>query len=259
MGGIRIGLAAALALLAAIGALAGDRSRVDREAIRAGADGDWPSHGRTYDEQRYSPLDRIDDGNIGRLGLAWFADLDTSRQQEATPLAIDGKLYISTAWSKARAYDAVTGRLLWAFDPKVPLETGVKACCDSVSRGLAAWGDRLFLATLDGRLIALDRATGKLLWSVVTVDQTGNYTITGAPRVVDGLVVIGNGGADLHGVRGYVTAYDARTGRQAWRFHTVPGEARHQQTGLSQARRSHLEGRILEARRRRHRLGRHGL
>ncbi len=194
---------------------------VDGAAIAAGTEGDWLSYGRTYDEQRFSPLKSIHEGNIGDLGLAWYADLDTARGQEGTPLAIDGRLYISTAWSKAKAYDVVSGKLLWEYDPQVPPETAVKACCDVVNRGLAAWGDRLFLGTLDGRLVALDRATGKALWSTVTVDQSQSYTITGAPRVIDGMVIIGNGGAE-YGVRGYVTAYDAQSGKQLWRFYTVP-------------------------------------
>jgi quinohemoprotein ethanol dehydrogenase len=186
------------------------------------ADGnEWLSYGRTYDEQRFSPLDQINAGNIGELGLAWYADMDTARGQEATPLVIDGKIYITTAWSKVKAYDAVTGKPLWDFDPKVPGETGVKACCDVVNRGLAAWGNMLFLGTLDGRLIALDRGTGREIWSKVTVDQAKSYTVTGAPRVIDGMVIIGNGGAEF-GVRGFVAAYDAATGKQLWKFYTVP-------------------------------------
>ncbi|MBN8818280.1 MAG: PQQ-dependent dehydrogenase, methanol/ethanol family [Sphingomonas sp.] len=217
---------APLALLAACGTSGGSSGSavsVDGETIAKGTDADWLSYGRTYDEQRFSPLKQINTENAGQLGLAWFADLDTARGQEGTPLAIDGKLYISTAWSKVKAYDVASGKLLWEYDPKVPGDAAVKACCDVVNRGLAAWGDKLFIGSLDGRLIAIDRATGKELWSVVTVDQTKNYTITGAPRVVNGLVIIGNGGAE-YGVRGYVTAYDANTGKQAWRFYTVPDQ-----------------------------------
>ncbi|NOU04027.1 MAG: PQQ-dependent dehydrogenase, methanol/ethanol family [Novosphingobium sp.] len=188
------------------------------------ANGDeWLSYGRTYDEQRNSPLDQINQGTVKNLGLAWFADLDTARGQEATPLAIDGKIYITTAWSKAKAYDAVTGKLEWEYDPKVPGERGVAACCDVVNRGMAAWGDKLFMGTLDGRLVALDRKTGKEVWSVVTLDQSKPYTITGAPRVIDGKVIIGNGGAEM-GVRGFLTAYDADTGKELWRFYSVPDE-----------------------------------
>jgi quinohemoprotein ethanol dehydrogenase len=183
----------------------------------------WVSHGRTYSEQRYSPLANINMANVGELGLAWSLDLDTKRGQEATPLVIDGVMYSTSAWSKVQAIDAATGRQLWQYDPKVPGEVGVKACCDTVNRGVAAFQGKLFVGTLDGRLVALDAATGKEVWSVVTVDQAKPYTITGAPRVVKGKIIIGNGGADF-GVRGYVSAYEHDTGKLAWRFYTVPGD-----------------------------------
>ncbi len=202
---------------------AGSEGRITAAALtNAGADSaNWISHGRTYSEQRFSPLDQIDTANVDELGLAWFADMDTARGQEATPLVIDGRLYLTTAWSKVKAFDAATGELLWAYDPEVPGETAVKACCDVVNRGLATWGDALFLGTLDGRLVALDRDSGEVLWEKVTVDQSQSYTVTGAPRVIDGKVIIGNGGAEF-GVRGYVAAYDAAGGEELWRFYTVP-------------------------------------
>lgn len=219
------------ALLLSAGTLAncsqifeGDSGDGITAAMLVGADGDtanWISHGRTYSEQRFSPLDSINRENVGELGLAWAADINGSRGQEATPLVIDGRLYLTTEWSIVKAYDAVTGKELWTYDPKVPKETGVKACCDVVNRGLAAWGDRLFFGTLDGRLVALDRETGRVEWETVTVDQTKSYTITGAPRVIDGKVIIGNGGAEF-GVRGFVAAYDADSGKQLWKFYTVP-------------------------------------
>ncbi len=200
-----------------------DRAVSQARLVAAPSDVDnWLTTGRTYDEQRHSPLRQINDKTIGGLGLSWYADLDTSRGQEATPLAIDGIIYVSTAWSLVKAYDGRTGKLLWSYDPEVPRATLVKTCCDAVNRGVAAWGDRLFVGTLDGRLVALNRRTGKPIWSVVTVDQSKAYSITGAPRVVKGKVIIGNGGAEF-GVRGYVTAYDVRDGKQAWRFYTVPG------------------------------------
>ena len=217
--------AAALALAGSAATRLGAQrgNGVDGARIAAGAAGEWLSTGRTYDEQRFSPLGQVTTANVANLGLAWSADLDTARGQEATPLMIDGTLYVSTAWSMVKAYDARTGRPLWSFDPAVPRETLVKACCDAVNRGVAAWGNRLFVGTLDGRLIALDRGTGKPAWSVQTLDRNGNATITGAPRVVNGMVLIGNGGAEF-GARGYVTAYDAGTGRQVWRFYTVPAQ-----------------------------------
>ncbi|BDI59541.1 PQQ-dependent dehydrogenase, methanol/ethanol family [Qipengyuania nanhaisediminis] len=215
---------ATLALGACNGAMGseGDGTVTAARLVAADADhANWITHGRTYDEQRFSPLDAIDTGNVGDLGLAWFADMDTARGQEATPLVMDGRLYLTTAWSKVRAFDAATGESLWDFDPEVPGETAVRACCDVVNRGLAAWDDDLFLGTLDGRLISIDSANGSVNWEVRTTNPDQAYTITGAPRVIDGRVIIGNGGAEF-GVRGYVAAYDAASGEELWRFYTVP-------------------------------------
>ena len=142
-----------------------------RLANAAADSANWITYGRDYAEQRYSPLDQISTETVGELGRAWFADLDTARGQEGTPLVIDGNIYITTAWSKVKAYDAATGEPLWQYDPEVPGEIAPKACCDVVNRGMAAWGDRLYLGTLDGRLVALDRETGAEVWSKVTVDQ----------------------------------------------------------------------------------------
>ena len=182
----------------------------------------WMSYGRTYDEQRFSPLTQINTDTVSALGLQWFADIDTSRHQEATPIVVDGKLFVSTAWSKVKAFDALTGKTLWQFDPKVDRAKGVDACCDVVNRGVAVWEGKVFVGTIDGRLIALDANNGDIVWEKSTVDQTKPYTITGAPRVIKGKVLIGNGGAE-YGVRGYVSAYDANDGNLAWRFYTVPG------------------------------------
>jgi PQQ-dependent dehydrogenase (methanol/ethanol family) len=184
--------------------------------------GQWLSVGRTQDEQRHSPLARINTDNVGKLGLAWFADFDTNRGQEATPLAIDGALYVSTAWSKVKAYDARSGKLLWAFDPKVRGEFAGRGCCDVVNRGLAAWNGKIYVASYDGRLIALDSKTGAVIWDVLTLDHDKPVTSTGAPRVVKGKILIGEAGGEF-GVRGYICAYDAETGKLAWRFYTVPG------------------------------------
>lgn len=187
---------------------------------------DWLTHGRTYDEQRFSPLARIDQSNVSELKLAWFHELDTTRGQEATPLVIDGVMYVTSAWSKVFALDARTGRELWRFDPEVDGAKAIDACCDVVNRGVAAWGAHVFVGTLDGRLIALDRDSGRPSWSVQTTDPAKRYTITGAPRVIGGKVIIGNGGGEM-GVRGYVSAYDAENGEMLWRFHTVPGNPKH--------------------------------
>jgi quinohemoprotein ethanol dehydrogenase len=185
--------------------------------------GDWLTYGRTYSEQRFSPLQAINDKNAARLGLAWYFDLDTDRGQEATPIVVDGVMYFSTAWSKVFALNAATGARLWSYDPKVPRQWGANACCDVVNRGVAIWRGKIYVGTLDGRLIALDAATGRPVWERLTVDPRWRYTITGAPRIVKGKVIIGNGGAEF-GVRGYVSAYDAQTGKLVWRFYTVPGD-----------------------------------
>ncbi len=186
----------------------------------------WLTHGLNYQETRNSPLTTIDTTNVARLGLLWSYDLDTHRGQEATPIVVDGHFYTTSAWSKVQAFDAVSGKLLWQFDPHVPGATGAKACCDVVNRGLAFWNGRLYLGTLDGRLIALDAGTGQEVWSVATVDAAENHTITGAPRIVKGKVLIGNGGAE-YSTRGYISAYDADSGKLVWRFYTVPGQPGH--------------------------------
>jgi quinohemoprotein ethanol dehydrogenase len=183
----------------------------------------WMAHGGGYDEQNYSALDQINHQTVGKLGLAWSFEFDTNRGQEATPLVVDGVLYTSTAWSKVYAIDGRTGKQLWQFDPQVPGARAIASCCDVVNRGVAVWKGRVYVGTIDGRLIAIDARTGKQAWSVMTVDQSRPYAITGAPRVFNDKVIIGNAGAEL-GVRGYVTAYDTATGKLAWRFYTVPGD-----------------------------------
>jgi quinohemoprotein ethanol dehydrogenase len=220
--GVGRALAAALLLFGAAASGNGP-ARVDHARMLAPEPGEWMGPGRTYDEQRFSPLAQIDVSNVGRLGLAWYADIATERGMEASPLAIDGVLYNVQPWNVVTAYDGATGRVLWSFDPQVPLRFGRLACCDIVSRGLAAWEGKIYVATLDGRLIALNAATGEPVWTTLTVDNSKSYTITGAPRVFEGKVLIGNGGAEL-GVRGYVSAYDAASGELLWRFHTVPGD-----------------------------------
>ena len=197
---------------------------VDGERIVNADDepGNWLAHGRTYDEQRFSPLDQITADNVGDLGLAWYFDTGTDRGLEASPIVVDGVMYTSGSWSVVFANDARTGELIWQFDPEVPKAWGANACCDVVNRGVAVWKGRVYVGTIDGRLIALDAATGEVAWDVSTIDKTKPYTITGAPRIVNDKVIIGNGGAE-YGVRGYVTAYDTATGEQAWRFYTVPG------------------------------------
>jgi alcohol dehydrogenase (cytochrome c)/quinohemoprotein ethanol dehydrogenase len=194
------------------------------DAMIAAADGsEWLTYGRVYAEQRFSPLTQVSDKTVGQLGLAWSADLDTARGQEATPLMHDGVLYVSTAWSKVNAYDAKTGALKWTYDPKVPRETLPVACCDAVNRGVALYGDKVYLATLDGYLVALNQKDGSVAWRKEFVPDHTSYTSTGAPRVAHGKVFIGSGGAEYR-ARGFIAAFDWATGNELWRFHTVPGD-----------------------------------
>ncbi len=225
---LRKGFLAAVALMAAAAVFAAaDDPRapafdVDAARVAAIRDEEWLTHGRGFGEQRYSPLKAIDTTNVGRLGLAWQFDLNTRRGLEATPLMVDGVLFLTGGWSRVYALDARTGRQLWMYDPEVPGASARAGCCDVVNRGVAVWKGVVYSATFDGRLIALDARTGQLRWSVDTiVDRRFPYTITGAPRIAGTKVVIGNGGAEL-GVRGYLSAYDLDTGRLAWRFFTIP-------------------------------------
>ena len=228
---MRLGKWTAVAALALAGAgltaCGSDRSDPASEGvtdamIEAGVGAEWLTYGGGYDEQRFSPLDTINAENVGQLGLAWFADLDTGRGQEATPLMHDGTIYVSTAWSKVKAYDARTGAPKWAFDPEVPRNVLAQVCCDAVNRGVALYGDKVYVAALDGRLIAIDQDTGREAWSTIVVPDQDNYAITGAPRIANGLVLIGSGGSEYR-ARGFLAAYDWQTGEEVWRFHTVPG------------------------------------
>mgnify|MGYP003385400968 CR=1 FL=1 len=187
---------------------------------------DWPEHGFDYSGSRFSPLEQISTKNVNELGLAWSYDLESTRGIEATPIVVNGVMYVSASWSVVHAMDAKTGKKIWTYDPQVPRETGRKSCCDVVNRGVAVHEGNVFVGSLDGRLLALNAETGKLVWEKNTVknsDSDRAYTITGAPRVYRGKVIIGNGGAEF-GVRGYITAYDAKTGKQEWRWYTVPGD-----------------------------------
>ena len=197
----------------------------DKRIIEAeGEPENWIAHGRTYEEQRFSPLTKINKESVSDLGLAWYKDMGTNRALEATPIVVDGIMFFTSTWSRVYAVEAKTGETLWSFDPEVPGEWARKACCDIVNRGVAVYQGKVFFASLDGRLFSLNAETGEKIWEVDTItDRTRAYTITGAPRVAKGKVYIGNGGAE-YGVRGYVTAYDTETGEQVWRFFTVPGD-----------------------------------
>ena len=220
VGAVALALFCTVGVAARKGPAAVDTQRLvnaDREP------GNWMGVGRTYSEQRYSPLRQIDERNVGKLGLAWHYDLNTQRGIEGTPVVVDGVMYVTSAWTITSALDAKTGKELWKYDPKVPPEWSRFVCCDVVSRGPAVYQGKVIIATLDGRLIALNAKTGAPLWETPTVNtKEAAYSITGAPRVFNGKVIIGNGGIE-YGVRGYVSAYDVNTGKQVWRFYTVPG------------------------------------
>ena len=198
---------------------------VDDAALVGAADnaGEWLTYGRDYAEQRFSPLDDIDRESIARLGVVWHYDTDSLRGLEATPLVADGVLYASTSWSNVFALDAVTGAELWRWDAGADRIRGARACCDVVNRGVALYEGKVFVGVIDGRLVALDARSGEPVWDVQTTPVDQPYTITGAPRVVDGKVIIGNGGAEF-GVRGFVSAYEPATGELVWRVYTVPGD-----------------------------------
>ncbi|MBX5461537.1 MAG: PQQ-dependent dehydrogenase, methanol/ethanol family [Steroidobacteraceae bacterium] len=200
-------------------------AQVDDAALRnaASAPDEWITIGRDYAETRFSPLRQINSSNVARLGLAWSYDPGSLRGLEATPLVANGVLYATSDWSNVFALDARTGRELWRWDAKADRIRGYRACCDVVNRGVALYKGKVYVGVIDGRLAALDAATGTLRWEVQTTPVDEPYTITGAPRVVDGKVIIGNGGSEL-GVRGFVSAYDAETGKLIWRFYTVPGD-----------------------------------
>ena len=185
--------------------------------------GNWLMYGRTYDDHRFSPLTQITDQNVSKLGLAWSRELGTTRGLEATPLVEDGIMYTTGTWSMVYAIDAKIGETRWTYDPRVQREHAYFICCDVVNRGLALYQGKVYVATPDGRLVALDEKTGNVVWTASTADPAKPYSITSAPRIANHLVVIGNAGGE-YGARGYLSAYDAETGKMAWRTYTVPGD-----------------------------------
>ena len=223
----RLAAALLLPLLAAPLAARQPSAGVDAAALRAVDPGEWLSHGRDPGETYYSPLDRINTANVDRLGLAWSWDIGGSQGRlEATPLVSDGVLYGTGIWSIVFALDARTGEEIWRWDPAIVqggrVNGGASICCGPVNRGPALYEGKVYVGLLDGRLVALDAETGRPVWVRQTTPVGGEYSITMAPRIANGNVIIGNSGAE-YGVRGYVTAYDARTGAEAWRTYTVPG------------------------------------
>lgn len=183
---------------------------------------DWPAYGATYDERHYSPLAEINAGNVTSLALAWYHDLPGGNPA-TMPVAVDGTLYMSSGLSIVRAFDAVSGDLLWTYDSEVARHAGKELRSAWGSRGIAWWNGKVYTGTQDGRLIALDAKTGREVWVAQTTAKGSGQFVTGAPRVFDGKIIIGQGGSDSTPNRGYATAYDAETGEQLWRFYIVPG------------------------------------
>jgi quinohemoprotein ethanol dehydrogenase len=230
--------AALLACCTVDAAMAASAARGDAPAanvtaerlVNAGKEpGQWMTYGGTYSEQRFSTLKQIHSGNVKELGLHWFADYETNQNQHGSPLYIDGVIYVSTARNVVHAFDGKTGEQIWRYNPMI---SGVRLRYNVglVNRGIAAWQGKILMGTLDGRLVAIDAKTGREVWAVDTVPESlglgemGNkYAITMAPRVAKGKVFIGGGGGEF-GVRGWIAAFDAETGREVWRFWTVPGD-----------------------------------
>ena len=197
-----------------------DPQSIDTDTYGAGDD--WDNPGGDWAESRFSKLVDIDKANVEKLGFAWQHDLGTSRVQEATPVVIDGVMYTSGNLGRVYALNAATGDELWTFVPDVDMQYNRYACCDQANRGVAVADGKIFVGALDGWLYALDAKTGAVVWKADTfVDRDRAYTITGAPEVAGDIVIIGNAGAE-YDARGYVTAYDISTGKEAWRFYTIP-------------------------------------
>jgi quinohemoprotein ethanol dehydrogenase len=217
-------ISSCMALAVAVILTAAAHADVDNKLLANEVDGtNWPAYGRTFSESRFSPLTEINAANVGRLGLAWSLDLDVSNSITA-PVEAGGVIYLAAGYSIVHAVRAADGHLLWRYDPGVPAAAGQKLRAGWGIRGLALWHDKVYVGTQDGRLLALQARTGKLAWSVQTLDPSNGAFISGAPRAYNGKIVIGNAGGDFSPLRGYVTAYDAESGRQLWRFYVVPGK-----------------------------------
>jgi len=199
------------------------QGNVPFERIRDAArePGNWLTYSRDYSGQRYSPLDQIHTGNVGKLRIAWIHQVDELDAFETSPIVVDGILYITEPPNIVSALDAATGRTLWSYQKGIP--TDLRLCCGKVNRGLAILGDAVYYASIDAHLLALDARTGALRWDVTMADYKSGYSSTGAPLAVKDKIITGMAGGEF-GVRGFLDAYDAKTGKRAWRFDTIPGK-----------------------------------
>ncbi len=191
------------------------------ELVNAGDNpGNWVMHSGQYHSQRFSSLTQIDRENVDQLQLAWVRQLPTLGQVQTTPLVVDGVMYLTTPENEVYALDAATGNIFWSYQHD--LSDTLTLCCSKQSRGVAISGDRLYMTTMDAHLIALDTATGAEVWDKTIADHLAGYSMTAAPLIVNDLVITGTGGGE-YGIRGWVDAYDARTGERRWRSYTIPG------------------------------------
>jgi quinohemoprotein ethanol dehydrogenase len=235
--------AAFLALATAVVAMEVPKARILQTAIDDVAlsnesnTSDWLAYGRTYSGQRFSPLDAINSSNVKKLGVDWYLDLPNESGLVSTPLVSEGKIFFRTSKDVVYAADATTGEKLWTYDPEIgnlmnDPERHPEFYFLHGGRGIALWHDKLYTASVDGRLIALDSHTGKEAWSVQVFDPSTVQYVVGAPVAFHGKVIVGIAGTEFGAKRaggtewnrGYVTAYDAETGKQAWRFYVVPGD-----------------------------------
>lgn len=207
------------AVLLAIGAIA----QVPYERIRDAAKEpqNWLTYSGAYNGQRYSTLSQINAANVKKLQVAWVTQSGQTEPTEASPIVVDGSMYITEPPNIVKALDAATGTVLWTHRRTIPEE--LRLCCGRVNRGVAVLGDMVYYTSVDAHMIALDAKTGRLRWDTVMGDYKLGYTSTGAPLAVKDKVVTGMAGGE-YGVRGFIDAYDAKTGKLAWRFLTIPGK-----------------------------------
>ncbi|HVT34281.1 MAG TPA: PQQ-dependent dehydrogenase, methanol/ethanol family [Nevskiaceae bacterium] len=217
----RFTCAALAAIISVLAVQAAQATTIDNAALTGAGDGsNWPEFGGQFSEQRYSPLDQVNKDNVKRLGLAWSMEVPDVWNVSSAPVEVDGTLYFAVGFSVMYAVEAATGKVLWKYDPHV---SRAKMRMAWGIRGMAYWNGKVYAGVQDGRLYALDAKSGALLWETQTLQPGDRRYITGAPRVFNGKIIIGHGGADFGHVRGYVTAYDAETGKQIWRWYAVPG------------------------------------
>jgi PQQ-dependent dehydrogenase (methanol/ethanol family) len=210
--------------------LANPAAVTDERLLAGTSDGKtWPTYNGNYGEHRFSPLKAINTDTVKDLGLAWFADYDSNLDQQGSPLYVDGVIYVSTgSFNKLNAFNAKTGELLWQYNAHTDGAWLRNVCCGNVNRGIAAYNGKIYMGTLDARLVAVDAKTGKPVWETDVIqgdrnDPLNRFSITMAPRVAKGKVFIGASGAEF-GVRGWMGAFDAETGKEIWRFYNVPGD-----------------------------------